>query len=229
MKNVIPERSNKRLKITGLAIVLILAAQPSWAHAIAGELEKMPKKDVAILYTILGYRHIIPDGIDHILFVFGLFLLSPSLKTVVQQATIFTIAHSVTLALAVYNVVKVPAYIIEPLISLSILYVALENIFSPKLKSFRIGIIFLFGLVHGLGFADALNSLGLPQNAYFLSLLMFNIGVELGQLTIIIMAWFILAKWFGKKPYYRKAIVIPLSAVIALIAAILTVQRFFLR
>src|SRR4029077_8871153 len=127
---------------------------------------------------------------------------------VLLQATAFTVAHSVTLGLAMYHVIQAPSVIIEPLIALSIMYVALENIFSPKLKASRVGVVFLFGLVHGLGFAGALGQLGLPQNSYLLSLAMFNAGVELGQLTIILLAFFLVGKWFGKKPYYRKFIVI---------------------
>jgi hypothetical protein len=114
---------------------------------------------------------------------------------------------------------------VEPLIALSILYVSLENIFSPRLKASRIGIVFLFGLVHGMGFAGALGKLGLPQDAYLLSLVMFNIGVELGQLTIILSAYFLMGKWFGNKSYYRRLIVIPVSAIIAIVSAVWTVQR----
>ncbi|MFT3934609.1 MAG: HupE/UreJ family protein [Chitinophagaceae bacterium] len=218
---------NSILRPIALGIFLLLMSQAVWAHAIVGELEKMSNKEAAILYLVLGYKHILPLGFDHILFVLSLFLLSPKLKPVLWQATAFTIAHSVTLALAMYKVVSVPAAIVEPLISLSIMYVALENIFSPKLKTTRIGIVFLFGLVHGLGFAGALGDLGLPQNAYLLSLVMFNVGVELGQLTVILLAWFLLAKWFGNKPYYRSRVVIPLSVIIATIAAFWTIQRIF--
>ena len=132
-----------------------------------------------------------------------------------------------TLALAMYQLIAVPGKIIEPLIALSIMYVALENILSPRLKTSRIGIVFLFGLVHGLGFAGALGSLGLPQNAYLLSLVMFNVGVELGQLTVILLAYFLLAKWFSHKPGYRKYVVVPLSAAIALFAFGLAIQRIF--
>ncbi len=208
-------------------MLLFVVSKPLWAHAIVGELEKMSGKDAAFLYTMLGFKHILPLGFDHILFVLSLFLLSPTVKPVLLQATAFTVAHSVTLGLAMYKVVKAPSSIIEPLIALSIMYVALENIFSPRLKPARIGVVFLFGLVHGLGFAGALSDIGLPQNAYLLSLVMFNVGVELGQLTVILLAWFLLAKWFRNKPYYRKAIVIPLSALIAVIAAFWTVQRIF--
>jgi hypothetical protein len=107
------------------------------------------------------------------------------------------------------------------------MYVALENIFSPKLKASRIGIVFLFGLIHGMGFASALTQLGLPQNAYFSSLIMFNLGVELGQITVILTAYVLIGRVFGNKSYYRKRIVIPLSMIIAVIAAYWTVERIF--
>jgi hypothetical protein len=140
----------------------------------------------------------------------------------------FTVAHSVTLGLAMYNVIKVSPAIVEPLIALSIMYVALENVFVKKLRPSRIGVVFLFGLVHGLGFASALGNLGLPSNAYLTSLIMFNVGVELGQLTVIITAFFLFGKWFGNKPYYRKYIVIPLSLLISAIALFWFIQRTLL-
>ena len=127
-----------------------------------------------------------------------------------------------------YHIIRPPANIVEPLIALSILYVSLENIFSPRLKASRIGIVFLFGLVHGMGFAGALGQLGLPQHAYLFSLVMFNAGVELGQMTIILAAYFLLAKWFGDKSYYRRRIVIPASAVIAIVSAVWTFQRLLI-
>ena len=214
-----------KLKATGLLLLTFTLSQSLFAHTSIIDLEKMSKTDAAFLYVKLGYQHILPLGLDHILFVLGLFLLNPKLKPILWQATAFTVAHTVTLGLSMYNVIKPPANIVEPLIALSIMYVALENIISPKLKATRIGVVFLFGLVHGMGFASALGQLGLPQNSYLTSLLMFNVGVELGQLTVILAAFFLLAKWFGNKPYYRKAIVIPLSILIAIIAAYWTVER----
>ena len=208
-------------------MVGILALQPIYAHVVVGEIEKMSGTDAAFLYIKLGYTHILPLGLDHIMFVLSLFILNPKLKPVLWQATAFTVAHSVTLGLAMYHVINPPVKIVEPLIALSILYVALENIFSSKLKASRIGVVFLFGLVHGMGFATALGHLGLPQNAYLTSLIMFNIGVELGQLTVIMAAFFLFGKWFGNKPYYRKVIVIPLSVAIAVVAAFWTIQRIF--
>jgi hypothetical protein len=221
----VKDKQHPYRRMIGICILALLVSQPLWAHAIVGELEKLSKTDVAIVYMQLGFQHILPLGFDHILFVLSLFLLSPKLKPVLWQATAFTVAHSVTLGLAMYKIITPPANIIEPLIALSIMYVALENIFSPRLKASRIGVVFLFGLIHGLGFAGALSQLGLPQNAYLLSLIMFNVGVELGQLTIILLAWFLLAKWFAHKPYYRKVIVIPLSILIAAIACFWTIQR----
>jgi HupE / UreJ protein len=207
---------------------LLCVSSISFAHDVVLDLEKMSKTDTAVLYLKLGYKHILPLGLDHILFVLSLFLLSPKLKPVLWQSLAFTVAHSVTLGLAVYNVIKPSSRIVEPLIALSIMYVALENIFSPRLKPSRIGVVFCFGLVHGLGFARALSGLGLPPDSFLASLVMFNLGVELGQLTVIFIAWFLLAKWFGHMPYYRKYIVIPLSAIIATVAAYWTLQRIFL-
>jgi HupE / UreJ protein len=215
----------QHLKICGCILLGFALNQPLFAHTSIVDLEKMSQTDTALLYIKLGYQHILPLGLDHILFVLSLFLLNPKLKSILWQATAFTVAHTVTLGLSMYHVIKPPSNIVEPLIALSIMYVALENIFSPKLKASRIGVVFLFGLVHGMGFASALGELGLPQNSYLTSLLLFNLGVELGQITVIVAAWFLLAKWFGDKTYYRKAIVIPLSIVISLVAAYWVVER----
>ncbi len=214
-------------KTAAILIIMFLVSQSLFAHDVVGELEKMSKGDAAILYLQLGFTHIIPLGFDHILFVLSLFLLSPKLKPVLWQATAFTLAHSITLGLAMFKVITPSPQIVEPIIALSIMYVALENILSPTLKKSRIGIVFLFGLVHGMGFANALGALGLPQNSYLTSLIMFNVGVELGQLAVILSAFFLFGKWFGNKPYYRKAIVIPLSILITIMAGYWTVERLF--
>jgi hypothetical protein len=227
MNKMNPFCNNYNRRFAGSLFLIFICVQPLWAHVIPGELEKMSRTDAAALYLQLGYLHILPFGFDHILFILSLFLLSPKLKPVLWQATAFTVAHSVTLGLSIYHVITPVTKIIEPLIAISILYVALENIFSPRLKASRIGVVFLFGLVHGMGFAGALGQIGLPEKDYLLSLIMFNAGVELGQITVIVLAYFLFARWFGNKPYYRKAIVIPLSILIAIIAGCWTVQRIF--
>jgi len=221
-------KSSPYIKKISIFILLIASAQSISAHVIVGELENMSRTDTALLYLKLGYKHILPLGFDHILFVLSLFLLSTKLRSVLWQSLAFTIAHSVTLGLAMFNVIKVSSAIVEPLIALSIMYVALENVFVQKLRPSRIGVVFFFGLVHGLGFASALSNLGLPQNAYVSSLVMFNVGVELGQLTVILAAFFLFGKWFSHKPWYHRYIVTPLSLLIAGIALFWVIQRTLL-
>lgn len=222
IKNIKATGLRKRI---GLLLLILSICHPVFAHDVVGELENMSKVDKDVLYLRLGYKHILPLGLDHILFILSLFLLSTKLKSILWQSLAFTMAHSVTLGLAMYSVVKVSPAIIEPLIALSIMYVALENVFVNRLRPSRIGVVFLFGLIHGLGFASALSSLGLPQNAYFSSLIMFNVGVELGQLTVIFAAFFLVGKWFGNKPYYHKYFVTPVSLIIAAIALFWVIQR----
>jgi hypothetical protein len=194
------------------------------AHVVVNNLSKT---DAISMYLQLGFTHILPEGFDHILFILSLFLLNPNLKPVIWQATAFTVAHTITLGLSMYGLISPPSHIIEPIISLSIMYVALENVITDKLRPTRVAVVFSFGLIHGMGFASALSQLGLPKNQFFLSLITFNVGVELGQLTIILAAWFLVGKWFSEKPWYRKRIVIPASLVIAAIALFWTVQRVF--
>jgi hypothetical protein len=206
---------------------LVLFPELLAAHVDNPALENLSRTDIFFVYLQLGFTHIIPLGFDHILFILSLFLLSPKLKTIVWQATAFTVAHSITLGLAMYNVISAPPHIVEPIIALSIAFVAIENIISEKLRPGRILIVFVFGLIHGLGFAGVLKDLGLPQRDYLNALVSFNIGVELGQLSIILGAWFLFAKWFRHKSWYRTRIVNPLSALIAVIALYWTIQRAF--
>ena len=195
------------------------------AHDVIRDLETMSRSDTAILYLKLGYKHILPLGFDHILFVLSLYFFSAELRPVLWQSLAFTLAHSVTLGLAMYDLISLSPALVEPMIALSIMFVALENVFSKKLKPSRIGVIFCFGLVHGLGFASALNGLGLPQNSYLSSLVMFNAGVELGQLTVIVTAFLLVGRWFGKKSYYKRYVVVPISLMIAAIAFFIFIQR----
>jgi hypothetical protein len=208
-----------------LLFLFLICSNFLFAHDVVLELENMSKTDTAILYLKLGYEHILPLGLDHILFVLSLFLLGSKLKPLLWQSLTFTVAHSITLGLAMYDVVRLPPAIVEPLIALSIMYVALENVYVKKLRKSRIAVVFLFGLIHGLGFASALSSLGLPSNAYLNSLIMFNVGVELGQLTVILIAFFLVGKWFSDKTWYHQRIVTPLSLIIAAIALFWVIER----
>ena len=177
-------------------------------------------------YLYQGILHIIPKGLDHILFVLALFFLSRNMKILLWQVTVFTVAHTITLFLASYQIVNVPAKIVEPLIALSIALVALENLFHNNLKPWRIGIVFVFGLLHGLGFASVLLDLGLSAQWAFLSLVSFNIGVEIGQL-IVVAAAFLMVGWFNQKSWYRNRIVLPSSGAIALVGLFWTFERIF--
>lgn len=179
-------------------------------------------------YIPVGFDHILPKGLDHILFVLGLFFLSTRLRPLIWQVSAFTLAHTVTLALGALGWVNVPGSIVEPLIAASITYVAVENIFSKGLSRWRPAVIFGFGLLHGLGFASVLGEFGLPQDQFIPALIGFNIGVELGQLTVIAAAFLAVGYWFGSKPWYRKAISIPASVAIAAVGAYWVVERVFL-
>jgi uncharacterized membrane protein len=191
-------------------------------------MEKAPTDKVIWFYVMLGFEHIIPEGLDHILFVAGLCLLSTKLKVIVWQATAFTVAHSITLALSMKNIIVAPIAIVEPIIALSILFVAIENLLLDTLKPWRIVLVFIFGLIHGLGFASALNETGLPRNKFFTAILSFNAGVELGQIAVIILVFGLFIIPFRQKNWYKKIIVYPLSVMIGLIALYWTVERIFL-
>jgi hypothetical protein len=161
-----------------------------------------------------------------VLFVLGLFFFGLGLRPLLLQVTAFTLAHTVTLALASLGHVALPATVVEPLIALSIAWVAIENVAlgnraieNAVLKEgrrlrWRMGLVFAFGLLHGLGFASVLGNLGLPRNALLPALLAFNVGVELGQLAVLSSA-FLLIGWARKRPWYRPWITIPASMLIA--------------
>jgi HupE / UreJ protein len=178
-------------------------------------------------YLVLGFEHILPKGLDHILFVLGLFLLGNRLRPLLWQVTAFTVAHSITLGLSLYGVLRLPSAVVEPLIAASIAFVAVENLCTSELKPWRPFVVFGFGLMHGLGFAGVLTSLGLPRNAFATALITFNLGVELGQLTVITLA-FAAVGWWRRRPWYRQAIVLPASGAIAVTGLFWTVQRILL-
>lgn len=178
-------------------------------------------------YLISGFDHIIPKGLDHILFVLGLFFFSLKMRPLLIQVSSFTVAHTITLALATLGIVSVSPDIVEPLIAASIVYVAVENIFARGMTPWRPFVIFGFGLLHGLGFASVLGEFGLEPSRFIASLIAFNIGVEIGQLAVIAIAFLTVGLWFGKKDWYRPYIAIPASAVIALIGAYWSIERVF--
>ena len=178
-----------------------------------------------IIYTSLGFTHIVPLGIDHILFVLGLYLLSTRIKPLLIQVTTFTVAHSITLGLGLFGVVQLSPAIVEPLIAASIVFVALENLMTDKLTVWRPYVVFAFGLVHGLGFAGVLREIGLARADFVTGLVAFNVGVEFGQLAVITAAFFVTGLWFRNRPWYRDWIVKPSSLGIGAMGAFWFVQR----
>jgi hypothetical protein len=222
----VKQRSAFAIKIL-LGICFMLLANTMFAHAINYALEKAPAGNVFWYYLKLGYLHILPNGFDHILFVTGLCLLNNKISTILWQATAFTVAHSITLALSMKNLIVAPGAVIEPIIALSILFVAVENLLIAKLSAWRILLVFMFGLIHGMGFASSLNEIGLPRDKFFLSIISFNLGVELGQTTIILLVFALIILPFHSIKNYKKAVVYPLSIIIALIASYWTIERVF--
>ncbi|MEL6543079.1 MAG: HupE/UreJ family protein [Myxococcota bacterium] len=182
--------------------------------------------EVVRSYVELGFLHIIPRGLDHILFVLGLFLLSPRARPLLWQVSAYTVAHSVTLGLAMAGIWQLPGDIVEPVIAASIVYVAIENLYTSELNPWRPVLVLLFGLLHGLGFAGVLGEIGMPTDGFFTALLSFNVGVELGQLAVIAIA-FALVFQIRERPTYRRWVVIPTSAVIALIGFYWTIERVY--
>ena len=176
-------------------------------------------------YIVVGFEHILPKGLDHILFVIGVFLLTPAWRPIAIQVTLFTLAHSITLALSINGILGVPATIVEPLIALSILVVCIENYFTDRLTKWRIATVFIFGLLHGLGFASVLGAVGLNSQHFVVALLGFNLGVEIGQLLIIAICMLGMGLWFGKHANYRKLLSIPASVLVGSVGLFWFVQR----
>ena len=169
-----------------------------------------------VKFFVLGVQHIIPKGLDHILFIFGLFLFSSSLKKLITQITIFTIAHSITLIFVSLSLMKINPQIVEPIIALSIVYVGIENIFKNYVKEYlRYVVILFFGLLHGLGFALVLSDIGYRSTDLFINLISFNIGIEVAQISIVLVLYLLVASNFAKNKNYRMFFQVPSSILIS--------------
>ena len=203
-------------------------SQSSEPFALASPAKPVSRLSTALLYLKLGFTHIVPLGLDHVLFVVGIYLLCGRARAVLLQVSAFTFAHSITLGLSMYGLLNVSPKIVEPMIAISIAYVAIENLFLSELKSWRVALVFAFGLLHGMGFAGALKELGLPRSEFVTALLTFNLGVEAGQLTVIGTAFLLVGLLLFAAPLYRGRIVVPASAAIAGTAVYWTIQRCLL-
>ena len=180
-------------------------------------------------YIKNGFIHIVPKGFDHILFVLGLFFYAARWQPLLGQITLFTLAHSLTLFLATTGYIVVSPTVIEPMIAASIIYIAYENIRRQRMNAIRILVIFVFGLLHGLGFASVLSDImlddsmpsagGFANGKFIVSLISFNIGVELGQLAVLAPAFLLFGVIANNALWYRKLIALPASYLIGAIGA----------
>lgn len=177
----------------------------------------------AIQFTKLGIEHI-ASGYDHILFLLGLIAIGGKFLNLVKTVTAFTIAHSITLALAALEVVQIPGRFVESVIALSIVYIAFENFFV-KNSDQRWLIAFIFGLMHGFGFAGVLTELGLPTKGLVTSLVSFNVGVEIGQIVIIALAFPIIS--YISKTRWQRQFVYGLSSIILIFGLLWFFERAF--
>jgi hydrogenase/urease accessory protein HupE len=199
--------------------------EPSNLFSLEELFTQRPIAEVVFSYVAIGFEHIVPRGTDHILFILGIFLLSTRMRPLLWQVTMFTVAHTLTLALSMKGIVSLPANIVEPLIALSIAYIGIENIFAHSLHKSRLVLVFLFGLLHGLGFAGVLSEFGMPANAFATALISFNVGVELGQIAVIVFAYLLVGIWFRGRPWYHQRITVPASLVISIIGLYWTYDR----
>lgn len=198
-------------------------------EAGAGEVEMPPATPTRSVqaenWIISGYRHVVPTGLDHLLFILGLFLLAPRWKPLMKQSLLFTLAHSATLALCIFGVIALPQRLVEILIAASIAWIGIENLLLRELKPSRLYLVFAFGLLHGMGFAsylkDKLGNLSGKQLA--MPLVGFNIGVELAQISVLTAAFLIL--WPLKK--WTKQVQLFGSIFVALAGLFWMIERIF--
>lgn len=168
----------------------------------------------SLTWLVVGIQHIVPMGFDHMVFILGLFFLSTKLSSLLLQVSAFTLAHSVTLGLTTLGYIAAPTHLVEPLIAASILYVAVDNLYSRRVAKWRLLVVTGFGLLHGLGFASALGELALPEGSELTALLFFNLGVEIGQITVLLTAYLVFG-WLQRWPLYRQRVAEPASMTIA--------------
>ena len=177
-------------------------------------------------WIVAGFKHILPLGLDHICFILGLFLLQPKMKPLLWQTSAFTLAHSITLALVVMGLISVPSSVVEPMIALSIAYVGIENLWTKKLHSWRVALVFGLGLLHGMGFASVMKELKIPEGQVLKPLIGFNLGVEAGQVTVLATA-FLATFWLIKNPGAWNLVRKVASAMIGAVGLYWTVERIW--
>ena len=182
------------------------------------ESEPINVRQKLLQFISIGFDHVVPLGWDHLLFIVGMALSTFLLKRLLLLVTAFTVAHTLTLGMAMYGLIEMPANFVEPVIAFSISYVAIENIFGNQSIMRKSLIVFLFGLIHGLGFASMLKNFDMEPDSFLVTLIGFNVGVELAQIAIVICV--LLTVLINKKIFpnhYRQVLIIPVSVIISII------------
>jgi len=178
---------------------------PLLTQAANGE-TKNPDESPLWSWLISGFHHVVPLGLDHLLFILGIFLAAPRLRPILGQSLLFTLAHSLTLTCAVMGWLVFPTTYIEIIIAASIAWIGIENLFLKKIGKNRVLLVFGFGLIHGLGFASVLGEQleNISPEKQLIPLLGFNMGVEFAQVAVLVTAWLILRPFESKQKLIQK-------------------------
>ena len=215
-----PGETSFLLDLTGLS-----APQPAAAPDAVGQTASQSDL-LSIFWSEIkrGFLHVLPLGLDHVLFVLGLFLMSRHWRPLLFQVTTFTVAHTLTLWMASAGWVSLSPKVIEPIIAASIVAIAIENLIRSQYSHWRLLVVFVFGLIHGLGFAGVMATRLNSTSSLVVGLLGINIGVELGQIAILSIA-FLATCWISNQEKYRKFVIIPGSILIALAGIWWVIER----
>jgi hypothetical protein len=187
-----------------------------------------PRFQVALRYLGLGFRHVLPRGSELILFVLGIFLLSLRVRPLLAQVAAFALASTLGLALAAWSGFALAPRIVGPALALAIVYLGVGNLLSREVRPLRIGLVFAFGLLHGLAFAAALRELGPPRAVLATALLGFDLGALAGALAVLAAAFLFVGAPYRDRPWYRDRVVIPASLALATLGLYWSVERIFL-
>jgi len=206
----------------------ILTLYPGQSLTLLDIKQTLPTKPHSFLnFLEYGYQHVIPKGWDHVLFIIALVCLTFSWKPLLTQSLTFTIGHTITLALVVTGTITTPSpnfmKWVEITIAATIIYIAIENVISRKVRAHRLIMIFIFGLIHGLGFASVLGDKIRSTDNLILPLISANFGIELGQITIIAITLFALL-WAKNKSYFP-TVITTISIAITLTAGYWVIER----
>jgi hypothetical protein len=199
--------------------------QRSPPFALSDAVRPPGRLTLARRYLRLGFIRIAPYGIEQIVFVLAMFLLAARVMPMLLQIAAFIAAQSIGLGLATYGIGVLSPNWLSGMVAVSITYVALENVVLREVKPWRIGVIFVFGLVHGAALAAVLRELGLPHANALTAWMSFNVGVVAAEVATIAAAFVLVTSWAQTRPWYRYRVVVPSSAAMAVVATFWMLER----